>query len=85
MTHLKKFHQRKNSSAPDSRAQQGISTDLPLSEPVSEPSLSLTTPAPNKQNSVNETKIQTDIIKPYNTRSAAERKVPQRFKDFIME
>ena len=29
--------------------------------------------------------VQTDTIKPYNTRSAAERTVPERFKDFIME
>ena len=85
VTHLKKFHERKNSSAPDIRAQQEISADLPLPEPVSEPSLNLTAPAPNEQNSVNEPQIQTDTTKPYNTRSAAERKVQERFKDFMMD
>ncbi|MCW4310601.1 MAG: DDE-type integrase/transposase/recombinase [Candidatus Thiodiazotropha endolucinida] len=96
VTHLKKFHER-TSDKPVSRENLNMprsEPDLPIEiprEPDTNPHSLLSSPALNSRKSVNEPEMEKDSslistpVKRYNLRSERERRVPEKFKDYVME
>ena len=96
VTHLKKFQERisdrqtsrENSYEPSAESETPVK--IPR-EPDTEPHSSLTSPAPNGKNSVNVSERGIEIstsatpVKRYNLQSERERKIPEKFKDFVMK
>ena len=86
VTHLKKFHERKpvngeeNRLESNSREHREASVDLRSSEPTP----FLTELFQHGENDVGGSQVERNIS-PYNTRSASERRIPDKYKDYIMD
>ena len=86
VTHLKKFHERKpvngeeNRLDSNSREHREASVDLRSSEPTP----FLTELSQHGENDVGGSQVERNIS-PYNTRSASERRIPDKYKDYIMD
>ena len=86
VTHLKKFHERKpvngeeNPLESNSREHREASVDLRSSEPTP----FLTELSQHGENDVGGSQVERNIS-PYNTRSASERRIPDKYKDYIMD